>query len=250
MVELGLKSGSRLLIYLLLEFQSTAEPMALRLLEYLLRAYRAQRGAQLSVVVPIVVYNGGRRWKEPVRLIEQFAVPDPALRRFVPDFTYLLIDIGAIDEGLLRRLGSEIAAFFLVEKTRFDDPGKAAARIVGIFSQIVSALPADVRSLLGRYVAGSAAHRGADSKRWAPLIYSKSGGGMFQEGLDGLVRKGRNQGLREGRRKGQLESARRMLARGFSVADVVDLTGLPEADVRKLKDAKPAGRRRSPAPRR
>ena len=77
---------------------------------------------------------------------------------------------------------------------------------------------------------------------------------MFQEGLDGLVRKGRNQGLREGRRKGlmqgRLESARRMLARGFSVADVVDLTGLPEADVRKLKNAKPAGRRRSPAPRR
>ena len=150
LVELGLKGGRRLLIYLLLEFQSTAEPMALRLLEYVLRAYRGQRGAQLSVVVPIVVYNGGRRWKEPVRLIERFALPDPALQRFVPDFAYLLIDIGALDEGLLGRLGSEIAAFFLVEKTRFDDLGKAAARIVGIFSQIVSALPADVRSLLGR----------------------------------------------------------------------------------------------------
>ena len=233
LVELGLNGGRCLLIYLLLEFQSTAEPMALRLLDYLLRAYRAQHGAQLSVVVPIVVYNGGRRWKEPARLIEQFALPDPTLRRFVPDFTYLLVDIGALDEGLLRRLGSEIAAFFLVEKTRFDDLGKAAARIVSIFSEIVRALPADVRSLLGRYVAGSAAHRGADSSRWAPLIYSKSGGGMFQEGLDALVRKGRNQGRREER----LETARRMLARGFSVADVVDLTALPEPAVRRLAKA-------------
>ena len=250
LVELGLKGGRRLLIYLLLEFQSTAEPMALRLLEYLLRAYRAQHGAPLSVVVPIVVYNGGRRWKEPVRLMEQFTLPDPALRRFVPDFAYLLVDIGALDEGLLRRLGSEIAAFFLLEKTRFADVEQAAKRILWIFSALVRTLPADARSLLERYIAGAAAHRGADSSRWAPLIYSKSGGGgMLGESLDGLVRKGRNQGRREERAK-RLESVRRMLARGFSVADVVDLIGLSEAEVRKLKEAKPARARRSLTPRR
>jgi hypothetical protein len=199
LVELGLKGGRRLLIYLLLEFQSTAEPMALRLLEYLLRAYRAQRGAPLSAVVPIVVYNGGRRWKEPARLIEQFALPDPALRRFVPDFTYLLIDMGALDEVALRRLGSEIAALFLLEKTSYTDPRAAATRIVRIFSEVVRGLPAEVRSLLERYIAGAAAHRGADSTRWAPLIYSKSGGGMLGESLDRMVRKGRNQGRREER---------------------------------------------------
>lgn len=245
LLELALKGGRRLLVYLLLEFQSTREPMALRLLEYLLRAYRAQRRSPLSVVVPIVVYNGERRWKEPVRFVEQFALPDPTLRRFVPDFAYLLVDIGALDEGLLRRLGSEIAAFFLLARTSHTEPKAAAQRIVAIFSEIVRALSPDVRSLLGRYIAGAAAHRGADSSRWAPLIYSKSGGGgMLEHSLDQMVRKGRNQGLREGRREGRreekLESARRMLARGFSVADVVDITGLSEASVRRLAAARAA----------
>ena len=55
-----------ILIFILIEFQSTYERMMLRLLEYMLRTYREQfkTSSKLSVVVPVVIYNGVEEWKE------------------------------------------------------------------------------------------------------------------------------------------------------------------------------------------
>ena len=60
LLEFSLKDNTKILIFILIEFQSTYEQMMLRLLEYLLRAYREQLKTcdKLSVVVPIVIYNG------------------------------------------------------------------------------------------------------------------------------------------------------------------------------------------------
>lgn len=60
-----------LCVFILMEFQSTAEPMILRLLEYLARIYKKQKAevktqylASLFPVIPVVIYNGEKRWSE------------------------------------------------------------------------------------------------------------------------------------------------------------------------------------------
>ena len=69
LLEFSLKNNTKILIFILIEFQSTYERMMLRLLEYMLRTYREQfkTSNKLSVVVPIVIYNGVGEWKEDTR---------------------------------------------------------------------------------------------------------------------------------------------------------------------------------------
>ncbi len=57
---------------------STFERMMLRLIEYMLRAYREQfkTSDKLSVVVPIVIYNGVEEWKEETQFIKYFLIDD------------------------------------------------------------------------------------------------------------------------------------------------------------------------------
>ncbi|MDR1572719.1 MAG: transposase, partial [Clostridiales Family XIII bacterium] len=48
-------------------------------------------------------------------------------------------------------------------------------------------------------------------------------------------REGELKGKREGKLEGKLETAKAALAKGFTVRDVADITGIDEETVRKLK---------------
>ena len=238
LLELTLADRSRALVFLLLEFQSNPEAMALRLLEYMLRIYRRQRersAGKLSVVAPMVIYNGDRPWREDVRFAGSFRVGHESLRRFIPDFSYLLVDVKELDEGRLRELGSEVACFFLLDKTDLRQAEAAARRIGGIFRELVQGLPAAVRRVLEDYVLELISLRGerrmlADSEL-RTLLYSERGVGMLAQSIERLYEKGRV----EGRVEGVQGVARRMLAEGFSVEEIARATGLPEEKIRALE---------------
>ena len=125
LLEFSLKDNTKILIFILIEFQSTYEQMMLRLLEYLLRVYREQlkTSNKLSVVVPIIIYNGSEAWKEDTRFIRYFQVPDEDLKKYIPDFEYILVDVNRLDDELLGRLKSEVSYFFLLDKI-----GRASCR--------------------------------------------------------------------------------------------------------------------------
>jgi predicted transposase/invertase (TIGR01784 family) len=88
-------------LYVLIEFQSTSEPfMAVRVLTYegllyqdLIRTRRVAPGDGLPAILPIVLYNGPRRWSAPEDLASSFRSGMPqALGKYVPHCRYLLID--------------------------------------------------------------------------------------------------------------------------------------------------------------
>ena len=121
LLKFSIKENTNIFIFILLEFQSTYEKMFLRLIEYMIRIYKSQDNKQdlLSVVVPIVIYNGSEKWKEKLRFIDCFTVADKTLARFIPNFEYILIDIHKFDDTLLIKLKSEAAYFFLLEKRTY-----------------------------------------------------------------------------------------------------------------------------------
>lgn len=92
--------GSDRYVYLLLEFQSSPDRrMALRILTYVSLLYQDLAKRQnvsdtesLPAVVPVVLYNGSRPWtaSETLNILIQ-SVP-PALRRYLPEIRYILID--------------------------------------------------------------------------------------------------------------------------------------------------------------
>ncbi|MBI1290095.1 hypothetical protein GC173_02460 [bacterium] len=112
--------GGELGLYVLLEHQSTPDRwMPLRLLIYMTRIWQEMRkqgttDGWLAPVMPIVVYQGARRWEVPTSLGELFALSDEAregLAPFLPAFEYALFDLShttAIPGGIETRVVLDI----------------------------------------------------------------------------------------------------------------------------------------------
>lgn len=115
-----------LYVYLLLEFQSTVDHfMAVRIFGYLALLYQDLIRTQnlktqdlLPPVLPIVLYNGERRWQAPLQL-NQLIQPAPVgLEKYRPQVCYLLLDEGRFNQDELRSLNNLVAALFQLENSR------------------------------------------------------------------------------------------------------------------------------------
>lgn len=111
-------------LYVPLEHQGRPDPrMPLRVLEYavltlngLLDAREIRPEGPYPFLLPIVLYNGKRRWNTPTSLRQyQPDVPE-ALRQYNPNIAFLLIDINTLDPLRLQSLPNPCAAFFLMER--------------------------------------------------------------------------------------------------------------------------------------
>jgi predicted transposase/invertase (TIGR01784 family) len=153
--KLTKKKPANLYIFVLMEFQSKAEPMILRLLEYLTRIYKKQKTDHntLYPVVPIVIYNGKEQWKELNSFIEHFPLISDDIKKYIPDFKYILIDIARFGDNLLESLKDAVSFFFLLDKTDIRKKDKAASRIIGILRKLQGEDP-EIFKLLGRYITG------------------------------------------------------------------------------------------------
>jgi hypothetical protein len=115
-----------LYVYLLLEFQSTVDRfMAVRILSYvgllyqdLIRSGQLTASGQLPPVLPLVLYNGVRRWQAPEEVAELVATVPGGLERYRPCLRYFLLDEGRFTEDDLAPLRNLAAALFRLENSR------------------------------------------------------------------------------------------------------------------------------------
>ena len=98
-----------LYLVLHLEFQSTVNrAMAVRMLAYTTLLYQKLIGEgvlrehdALPPVLPIVIYNGRRRWNAPADVSELIASGGAALARYQPSQRYFLLDEGRVGDAAL-----------------------------------------------------------------------------------------------------------------------------------------------------
>ncbi|WP_101676311.1 Rpn family recombination-promoting nuclease/putative transposase [Alloalcanivorax mobilis] len=118
-----------LYVYLLLEFQSSVDRfMALRIMVYTALLHqdlirRGELGAdrRLPPVLPVVLYNGERRWRAPTEVRPLIQPPPDGLERFQPNQGFLLIDEGAYASSQAQPLNNLVAALFRLEHHRSSD---------------------------------------------------------------------------------------------------------------------------------
>ena len=125
-----------LYVYLLLEFQSTVDHfMAVRIMGYLallyqdlIRSEKLGKQKLLPPVLPLVLYNGERRWNAPVDL-DLLIYPAPAgLDKYRPKLSYLLLDQGRLAIQDFSGLKNLVAALFQLESSRTDDDIREVVR--------------------------------------------------------------------------------------------------------------------------
>lgn len=142
-----------LYVYLLLEFQSTVDPLiAVRLLVYigllyqdLIAAKKIPASGPLPPVVPIVLYNGSAVWTAPTRLETLFTPALPAtLRQWQPQVRYLLLDERRDQDPDLAASRNLVAALFRLENSR------TPADIPQVVGHLVDWLAAPARDSLRR----------------------------------------------------------------------------------------------------
>ena len=139
-------------VYLLLEFQSSAEPfMAVRVLTYvgllyqdLIRARRNECEGGLPAILPIVLHNGSSRWRAAEDLATLLTKVPEGLGQYSPQLRYLLIDEGSYDDSELARSRNLVAMLFRLENCRQHD------HFVELVSELMARLGASVADSLRR----------------------------------------------------------------------------------------------------
>ena len=128
----------RLYLVLLLEFQAGVDrTMAARMLAYTALLYQRviadgglQENGALPPVLPVVLYNGRRRWTAPVEMTALIAAGDGVLAPYQPSQRYYLLDGARVPDADLPP-GNLVSALVGLEKTR-DAPGlREALRALG-----------------------------------------------------------------------------------------------------------------------
>ena len=96
--------GGWLYLLILLEFQSTIDRrMALRMMDYTIRIMKGLGredlgpGNEYPPILPVVVYNGKRRWTAATDIRHLFSRVPQELFGYLPSHRYLLIDIQTLD---------------------------------------------------------------------------------------------------------------------------------------------------------
>lgn len=219
--------SSLVYLYILLEFQSSVDPrMPIRLLHYvacfydhLLKSGAATVSRGLPPVLPIVLYNGQRRWTAS-RDIYEMITPEPPefLRIYQPHLRYYLIDEGRYTHRQLAARHSPLSAVFGIEKASRDLQSlqRAVDRVVAIIRADPHKERAD--AIVTRWLKRHLQRLGArvDLDQLNSVVEEKD---MLAENLEYLVekerRKGRQEGLEEGRREGERRVLQRQLVLRF-----------------------------------
>ncbi|MFL5357543.1 Rpn family recombination-promoting nuclease/putative transposase [Archangium sp.] len=228
-----LRTGRSLLLYVLLEHQSSVDRwMALRMLRYVVRQmehWRQQHpeSTVLPVIIPLVMFHGPEgAWTAPRRVEELFELPGEteearqSWRALVPRFEYLLDDLTAEREEALKvRPGPPLARLaWLV--LRYGRTGELAHRLpewTALFAQ-VQATPEGSEHLVVviRYLLwiGDKSTRGAAKQVLHSVMDSQQVEALMWEWGEEMIERGRQQGLTRGREEGLARGREEGVSRG------------------------------------
>jgi len=216
--------GKWIYLYLLFEFQSRVDPhMALRMMVYtgllyqdLIKSGQVLPRGRLPPVLPIVLYNGHRRWRAARDIAELIpALPNP-MSGYTPQAKYLLIDENANSNHHLASLRNLVAAVFRIERP---NSPQAVGELLGLLVEWLKERP-DLARVMSLWISAHL-HRKPTLKNLIPQTDN------LQELKAMLDRQDRwEQWAQNFRAEGQMQGIERGIEKGQHMALVKTLTQL------------------------
>ena len=230
-------------LYLLLEHQSKPDRwMPFRLLKYCCRIWdrdrrTRRRERELRPIVPMVFYQGRRRWRHATEFSALFA---PSVRAWpwVPRFEHLLFDQSQVKPRAVRgALRGRITQLMMMAAYRHRREAlRSAARLLATLPP--EAGETTVRMFVLYLLATQ--DRGTARSFGEELRGAISGpGGELMTYAEELIREGREQGRQEGEQKGVLKgrvgTIENLLQAGVQWSVIESATGIDQDALRALK---------------
>lgn len=239
----------QLYIYILIEFQSVIDHfMSVRMMTYLGLLYQdlissetARTGQKLPPVLPIVLYNGEKRWKNaPLDIKDAIAKAPRGLDQYLPQLRYLLIDEGYYENHELADLKSLVSALFQLERQQTPED------VCKIITTLIDWLKAPEQQSLKRAFTvwlGRVLLPSRYPNDTIPEFHDlQEVHAMLSETVKSWpaqwMAKGLEKGREEGREEGFIETALKMLAEGIDLEVITRVTGLSREQLEKLNNNK------------
>jgi predicted transposase/invertase (TIGR01784 family) len=219
LLRVRLRGGRDAFVYCLIEHKRTGEAdVMFQLLRYLGVIYERLRRefpiGRLPIVVPLVVYNGRRRWRGSRRFRELLHGPRDAVR-FALDFGVVLVDLGRESPAGLSRNNVLRGGLTALKVASAPDSQRRA-----LIEQAVAALssdPSTLRQFL-HYLGGVVRESDrsfVDRTIRKQLAGEKTMITMADVWIAQGYRRGRNRGLKKGLEKGREEGREEGRAEGL-----------------------------------
>ena len=207
-----------------LENQTSEEKyMPLRVIGYDGASYRQQlmkenKGNKIVPVVTLVLYYGTSRWSSPHNLKGVLNINDK-FKPFVNDYKANIFDIAFLNEDTVQKFTSDfrIVADFFVQKRKNKSYEPSRQKITHV-DEVLKFL----RTMTG------------DSRYEVEFSKEDKERGV---NMCNVIDKVEKQGIEKGIEQGIFEIISRMLKKGKSVQEIVDLTDYEEAKVQEVADA-------------
>ena len=216
-----------LYLVLLLEFQSAVDrAMAVRMLAYTALLYQKLIGEgalrehdALPPVLPIVIYNGRRRWSAAADVSELIASGGAALARYQPSQRYFLLDEGRVGDVDLPR-GNLVSALIELETNR--ERGRLPALLGSLIELLRKQGDEELTEAFRTWVAQvllPRRFRGAESTSLPELeevrtMLSEQVREWTEEWVEEGREQGREQGIAQGREQGIVQGREQGIAQG------------------------------------
>jgi predicted transposase/invertase (TIGR01784 family) len=248
------------IFYILLELQSTVDfLMPFRLLQYMVQIWREtynntpkeereRKGFRLPAIVPAVLYNGKNSWSAKMNFREMLADHEKFGRR-VLDFSYILFNVNGYSDQELYEMTNLISSVFLLDQTmthkelisrlrksirvlRKLTPDEFRQFIVWLKNVIKPKMSGQLQKEIDRIMEET----NQSEVEFMIMNLEVTLDEMQQQAEARGVEKGKAEGLKEGELRKAIDTARVALKKGFSIDDIVEITGLDKNIVQKLKN--------------
>ena len=237
--SIPLKKQGELGIFCLVEHKSQPDRHIHRqLLSYLAGIYQSKK--QVSVVLPLVLYHGRKKWSLVSSFSVLLSIPEElkvVLQKYIPDFTYELLDLSS-EKTELARFPAALRAFLKNLKDIWYLSDKAILR--ELFRDFFKPLGEEDRILLDilfSYIIQSVEVPEVEILfDFADKHISKEAGRQFMTIAEKLEKKGIEKGIEQGIEKGIKEVTLNLLEKDIALDIISETTGLSLEEIRSLRD--------------
>jgi predicted transposase/invertase (TIGR01784 family) len=227
-------AGSAVKIALLFEHKSSVPQFPhLQLLRYILNIWESCRKQRqpVSIVLPIILYHGKRVWKKrPLK--DYLSGKTELLNNFIPDFDYLLVDLSNFQDAkimLLFKDNPAVKLWLLIQKYVYSSQSLVEKLDSFFSSDILYFTTEEGLRVLERicWYVFKATTIDAETVFRTVTVLSEAAKETIMTTAEKLIK--------EGEQKAKIEDARKMLAKGYPIDDICEITGLSREEVEKLK---------------
>ncbi|GAB6163570.1 Rpn family recombination-promoting nuclease/putative transposase [Desulfothermus naphthae] len=208
-VQLSSRPG---FIYLLFEHKSTPERFTgLQLLRYMVKIWdlylKQNHEPILPVIIPLVIYNGHRRWMIKTNFSYLFGEIEKELNKYIPEFNYLLYDLSTLSDEQIKGRVILKATLMALKYLTTPEPGKHLKGIFSLFKELSeSNTPLQYLETLLRYIASA-----SDKIEEKDIKEAIKQIGKEADIMPTLAEKWIEQGERQGMIKGMVLDAQEMV---------------------------------------